>query len=229
MRGFYVALVAFSLWTSPLPAQQPKGADEPARFSPVKVISVADVTYPISSGVFATVVLEARVDPAGKTEDVKVIRGYKSLTPVAIASIKSWTFEPATLDGKPTDSTMRVAVTFYPPTLFATDVPLPPLRERGDKRKPQFRYQPPQVVAASFPKWPTTCIVYGTVALEVTINEAGTVAGGVRILHDIPPLTAEAIHAIKDWKFTSATFDGEPITSRMVLAFVFTLPHNNRR
>ena len=48
------------------------------------------------------VVLLATIDEEGAVEDVQVVQGLPyGLTEQAIESLKQWTFEPATLDGKP--------------------------------------------------------------------------------------------------------------------------------
>jgi len=67
-----------------------------------------------------TVILEVVVDPDGVTRDITV---FRSLTPdfdkEAVDSVKEWKFHPATLDGKPAATRIRVEVTFnVPPSTF---------------------------------------------------------------------------------------------------------------
>jgi len=48
------------------------------------------------------VILEAIIDAEGKIDDIRVLKGQPmGLTESAVKSVKTWTFRPATLDGKP--------------------------------------------------------------------------------------------------------------------------------
>lgn len=53
-------------------------------------------------GLQGIVILQALISEQGVVEDVEVIRGLPlGLTETAIEALRQWTFEPATLDGKP--------------------------------------------------------------------------------------------------------------------------------
>jgi TonB family protein len=79
------------------------------------------------------------------------------------------------------------------------------------------------VTLATFPKFPIEALSPGTVILEATIDEAGK-AQSTKVLRDVSPFTAEAIRAVEDWRFMPATLNGAPLTSKAILAFVFSEP-----
>lgn len=87
-------------------------------FRPAEVLSSVDADYPIQSIAAGTVVLEVRVLKTGKIDTVKVVRDIPSLTESAKAAVVQWKFKPATLNGKPMDSFVAVAVTFVRQDLF---------------------------------------------------------------------------------------------------------------
>ena len=61
-----------------------------------------------------TVLVAMVVMPDGKVRDVTVIKSLeKSLDEQAIGAVKTWTFEPATKDGKPVAVHVRAEVSFH--------------------------------------------------------------------------------------------------------------------
>ncbi len=221
-RKILLAVVSVALPTLLL-AQAPNPPAKPeTEFHPPEPLVTTDIAYPIRSVAYGTVVLEAAVGETGEVTRVRVVRDIVSLTSEAVRAVKAWKFQPAKLNGNPVPSQVTVAVTFNPRTFFPSDVPLPPLtptKEEGAKP----RYVPPGVVSASFPAFPVIAVSPGTVALGVLVDEKGEVEQ-VKVLKDTPPLTEEAIKALKRWKFTPARFDETPVRATIVVAIVFTLP-----
>ena len=69
----------------------------------------------------------------------------------------------------------------------------------------------------------TVCGTPGMVVLDVLSTETGeTQEVGVR--RSTPCLTQFAVRAVKDWKFSPATFAGKAIASRMPVAVMFDSP-----
>ncbi len=79
------------------------------------------------------------------------------------------------------------------------------------------------MVFAEEPIYPANTIRAGTVILEVTIDPASEIQD-VKVVHDAPGFTAEALRAIKKWKFKSAKLDGKSIQSVIPVAFSFSRP-----
>ncbi len=79
------------------------------RFSPEPEFSEA-ARYEKFQGV---VVVDLVVDHDGKVRNVKIVRPLGlGLDEQAVAMIKTWSFEPAKLDGKPVPVEMNVEVAF---------------------------------------------------------------------------------------------------------------------
>ncbi len=84
-------------------------------------------------------------------------------------------------------------------------------------------YKPPQVLSAVDAAYPVNSVAFGTVVLEVELDAAGKIAR-VKVVRDIPPLTASAEQAVRQWKFRPARLDGRPVPSSLPVAFTFVRP-----
>ena len=65
-------------------------------------------------GIEGSVVLEVRIDEAGRVVDVRVVRSIPLLDGAAIAAAKRWRFEPAAIDGRPVPVTLAMEMSFRP-------------------------------------------------------------------------------------------------------------------
>jgi len=83
--------------------------------APVK-ISATPPQYTLEAriaGIQGTVVMKAVIDKKGDVTDVEVLQGLPyGLTESAVAAVKSWKFEPATLNGEPVDVYYSLTVNF---------------------------------------------------------------------------------------------------------------------
>lgn len=181
--------------------------------------SATDIAIPDVSDGNGTVVLDAVITESGKVERVEVRRDIAGLTKPATEAVEEWKFAPATFAGKAVASRIPVAVTVRPPFPFVNPVPLPALISQSEAAI-QAEFQPAEVTRAAFPKYPPTTAVAGFVVLEATLNAEGKVED-TKVLRDLPPLTAAAIEALGDWRFMPATYNGNPLASKIVLVFVF--------
>lgn len=198
----------------PLTAQS-ETASERFPYHPAETISATDITVPVAGN--GTVVLDALLNDKGEVQKIELRRDIPLLTPLAVQAVQEWKFSPATRDGKAFASRMPVAVTFRPPG-SAAPVPLPALIPQSYAAI-QAEFQAAQVTRAVFPRYPDTTVVAGAVVLEVTLSEKGE-AENVKVLRDLPPLTDEAKAVVGSFQFMAATFNGKPIPSKIVLAFV---------
>jgi protein TonB len=58
------------------------------------------------------VVLEATIDPSGRVDNVRVLRGVPLLNEAALAAVKKWVYSPTLLNGTPVPVIMTVTVNF---------------------------------------------------------------------------------------------------------------------
>jgi TonB family protein len=56
--------------------------------------------------------VEAVVGIDGRVKDVKVISGHPLLRDAAIRAVRTWTFKPATINGKSVEAPARAEVNF---------------------------------------------------------------------------------------------------------------------
>ena len=112
----------------PPPPPPPGGVDGPINWgyadtaitavgkAPVKTKDMRPVYAPmvIASGNKGEVVLEAKIDAAGKVAQLRVIKSQPMLTQAAIDAVRQWEFDPATVEAA--GSLITVKATFTPPT-----------------------------------------------------------------------------------------------------------------
>jgi TonB family protein len=80
------------------------------------------------------------------------------------------------------------------------------------------------VISAVEAVYPLQSVATGTVVLEVSLDEVGKITD-VRVVRGIASLTEPAEPSVRQWKFQPAEFDGEPASSKIVVAFSFVPPN----
>ena len=94
-------------------APLPVGGDVKA----AKLISSVAPVYPIlakNQHVSGNVVIDASIDETGHVTTVKVISGPALLHQAAMAAVRQWKYQPASLDGKPVSMHLTVTLQFRP-------------------------------------------------------------------------------------------------------------------
>src|SRR5579863_7409076 len=160
-------------------------------FHSAEVISASGVQIPFNSVANGIVELYLTIDDAGKVTDVLVARPLASVTEQTVRAVKTWTFAPATMHGKPVTSRLTVAVVFCP--LFgygAGEIPLPPVSSEAEKRPADSTLPTtsPELVVAKYPLDPNARSVGGTVVLRILVGADGQ-PGLVRVVKDAPTMT----------------------------------------
>jgi outer membrane biosynthesis protein TonB len=198
-------------------------AKKPAHFVSASVSKAGDIPYPANSLDAGMVTLSVYVEKTGQVLGVTILRDISSVSGPATAAVRSWTYIPATLDGKPVASTLTINIEYDPGFLGADNIPLPPPSQVQPISKDVPAFFAAQLNAATFAPYPAKAKAQGAVVLNVTLDTNGNAAQVVP-LRDVPPLTASATAALKNWNFSAATYEGNPIQSHMVVAFVFRSP-----
>lgn len=198
-------------------------AKKPAHFVPASVSKAGDISYPASSLDAGVVTLSVYVEKTGQVLGVTILRDIPSVSGPAAAAVRSWTYTPATLDGKPVQSTLTINIEYDPGFLGADNIPLPPPSQVQPISKDDPPYFPPVLNTAAFAPYPAKAKAQGAVVLNITLDTNGN-ASQVVTLRDVPTLTASATAALKNWNFSAATYDGNPIQSHVPVAFVFRSP-----
>jgi TonB family protein len=198
-------------------------AQKPARFVPANVSKAGDIPYPANSLDAGVVTLSVDVEKTGQVLGVTILRNISSLSGPAEAAVRSWSYTPATRDGKPVPSTLTINIVYDPGFLGADNIPLPPPSQVQPISTNDPAFYPPVLNTATFAPYPAKAKSQGAVVLNVSLDTNGN-AAQVVTLRDLPLLTASATAALKNWNFSAATYEGNPIPSHMVVAFVFRSP-----
>jgi protein TonB len=185
-------------------------------FRPMELVSAGDVPYPWASVADGVVVLRVAADPAGKVTGTSAVRAIASLTEPATAAVKTWKFRPAVAPQGASE--MTVAVVFRP-----AGNPVTPPVFAGAHLAAESSYAPVGIRTVSYPDYPWNVVASGTVVLQVAVDVAGR-PGAVDVIRGIVPLTDFAKLAVKTWQFEAATWNGKPMPSKIVVAFVFRVP-----
>jgi TonB family protein len=174
------------------------------------------------AGIEGEVMLEVTVDRSGKVADVSVERGvpdHRELDKSAEEAIRQWRFEPATRDGEPFKTSIKI------PVKFSLD---------DDKQQPNADTMPVLVPGfirkPVYPEDARKAGIEGKIVLEVTVCKDGTV-GSAEIVEGVPEypsLGRSAIEAVSQWRFKPATKDGEPVEVGVKVPLEFSLDSDKK-
>jgi len=184
------------------------------------LVSATDIPYPPNTTASGVVTFLLTIGTEGQIDGVQVERDTPPLTEVAQSAIQNWTFKAATLDRRPVPSQMEVNIVFNPFNpggIGTTTFSLPPTQSGVPTAQP---FLPARIDSGSFASYPARSISWGTVVLDLTVGKTGNV-GNVVLARGVASLTREAMNAVETWRFRPATFQGQPIHSKTVVAFVF--------
>jgi hypothetical protein len=77
--------------------------------------------------------------------------------------VRSWTYTPATLDGKPVASTLTINIVYDPGSLGADNIPLPPPSQVQPISTKDPAFFPAQLNTATFAPYPAKAKAQGEV------------------------------------------------------------------
>ena len=187
------------------------------------ISTAGNIAYPTNAMTPGIVTLMANLDKSGNVQNLDVLRDLPSLTSVASTAVKDWRFKPALLDGQAVPSVLPVSVVFNPFNPGGVGYSSQTIAISQATPGATAEYLPPQITAASFATYPLSSVSSGAVVLDILVGSSGKV-GKVHVVRGVQSLTQQATTAVKTWTFSAATFQGTPISSHMVIAFVFPSP-----
>lgn len=187
-----------------------------------RVLKEVKPAYPadaLATGLSGTVELECVVKADGTVGEIKVLKPLEpSLDEAAIAALKQWTFAPATKDGKPIDTQVTIEMSF-------TTRPRGPKLGSPDVYKVGGDVVAPKVVKDVKPSYAPEAMrerISGTVEVECVVLPDGTV-GDARVASSLhPQLDAEALKAVRQWRFEPGTKDGKAVPVQVSITMTFT-------
>jgi TonB family protein len=92
------------------PPQTP--VPDASQYIPPQITMASFANYPESSVSKGTVVLDVTVGKGGQAKKIRVVQGVQTLTQQAINAVKTWSFNPATIQGQPIASQIVIAFVF---------------------------------------------------------------------------------------------------------------------
>jgi len=219
-RYFAAARVAIFLAALVLPPKQ-SAVRKHSQYVSADIATASDIQYPVNTMSVGAVSLLLNLDTSARIQNVQVLRDFPSLTSTVQAAVQGWTFKPATLNGHAVSSSISVTVIFniFNPGGGAASRALA-LAPAQSIPPDALEFAPPQIVAASFANYPANSVAQGSVVLDVTVSEESQ-PKTIRVLRGIQTLASQAVSAVKAWGFNAGTLHGKPITSQIVIAFVF--------
>ena len=189
-------------------------------FKPAEVASTSEILLPIQSIADGIVVIDVSLDTKGVIDGMNVVRDIPSLTSAATSSIPSWKFSPASFQGYPAPSVLRIAVVFRPRSYLAAGPVFTPVVSEGRPDHGRHSGGLPGITAAVYPQYPLNAVMPGTVVIQVTVGKSGAMEH-TKLVRDVPPFSQFGLNALSRWRFQAPTVDGKPVRSNLTIAFVF--------
>ena len=231
MRRFVPAICMLILAASFVLAQEPEEKQNPARFQGPEVSEAGQLANLKFIGGVGIAVLESVIGEEGTVESVKVVRSTPGLETWAVGAVKAWKFRPAVIDGKSSRSKATVVIVFNQGFNVPPAFSLPPLAEQNDEngRAENQRdtkladFVPALPTGVVIPEYPVMSVLTTTVVLRVTVESTGDISS-VKPLSEVAAYSPRAIDAVKQWQFSPATFEGQPVRSNLTVAVLFLPP-----
>ena len=189
---------------------------------PKKIKEVKPV-YPaaaLEKKIAGSVILEATIDTKGRVTDAQVVSSRDPLlSEAAIIAVRQWIYEPYIVNGKSKAVAFTVTVTF---TLYDET------EEKNDNNALTRleSTQRPRKIKEVKPVYPAAALekkIAGTVIVEATIDEKGTVKNARMVTSPDPLLTEAAIAAVQQWVYEPYIVNGKAKPVIFTVTVTFTL------
>ncbi len=197
-------------------------------YKPARVTSAGDAYVPFQVMIDGFFVFDVVLNDDGTVERIDALRNPGAMPGAAKTSISSWKFQLTSKDAASAPSRMIVSFVYRPPNYgnAAAVAPkdfAPVLPADQSDRSEHGNYVPVGILSFAYPAYPVNSVAWGSVVVQLTVDGSGDVKG-VEFLHGMVGFNNLVSDALRKWRFQAATFDGKPITSKTVIAFVFQTP-----
>jgi len=193
-------------------------AAAPANTPPVPV-SVIGTPYPPQALFGGEVDLDAVIDANGNLAELNVVHGQPPFVAQVVDAVRTWTFEPARVNGAAVDGHLSIIFqfpqSFLPPLTTQERTFGAPGADSADRSAiPVYTHEP---------IYPFNTVVEGSVAVFGVVDQQGQFTDA-HILQDLPPLTNSVLEALHSWRFAPAEQGGTAADSATVVVFTFRRP-----
>jgi hypothetical protein len=163
-----------------------------------------------------TVVLAGNVNVQGQTVNVQPVSGAQPFVAPALNSVLGWRF----VNAGQTDWPISITFLFRPAAVYsAAPIQFPP--PAAGSALP--RESPPMPLVVVDPGYPPTAQAEGPVVLQIEVGVNGA-PGLIREIGVAHPLGANAIAAVRQWKFQPATQAGRVVPGTAIAVITFLRP-----
>jgi TonB family protein len=193
-----------------------------AKFEPPDVQSASNIPYPPNTTTTGLVSFLLDVNETGRVQKIHVMRDTAPLTAAAQSSlVQTWSFKPAQSDGRTIASQLPLSVAFNPYNPGGSEIAGFAIPDTASSATPASSpFVPAKITTATYALYPPDTLAQGTVVLSLTLSRAGQVQK-VRLVKDVAALSAAAMDAVKSWKYEPAKWNGQAVSSKLIVAFVF--------
>jgi outer membrane biosynthesis protein TonB len=190
----------------------------PANTPPVP-LSVIGTSYPPQALFGGEVDLDAVIDADGNLAEVNLVHGQPPFLAPVVDAVRTWTFEPARVNGVATEAHLSIIFqfpqSFLPPLTTQERTFGAPSADAADRSAiPLYTHEP---------NYPFNTVAEGSVAVFGVVDQQGQFADA-HVLQDLPPLTNSVLEALHSWRFAPAEQSGTPADSATMVVFTFRRP-----
>ncbi len=198
---------------------EPPVKAEAGQHVPAKPLKRSEPEYPYAMRRFrleGRVQIEFEVDVTGKIQNPVITQSSNpGFDEPALTALREWTFQPATVDGKPVKSRLKQEIRF---NMFERgEEPFSISRGEMEKLPPEWRYDTsPKIRGVQLPVYPYALRaedVRGTARATMIIDQTGHVAGVTSISADRPEFGQALAAALEGFQFDPALRAGKPVNS----------------
>jgi TonB family protein len=201
--GSGVGVLGGIISSVPAPSGQSIGQLPPAP----PVVNKVEPVYPplaLQARISGVVIMKTTIAVDGSVQHIEVVSGHPLLVPAAIEALKNWKFQPNTA------GTYRVEIPFVTGNALAA-------QQQAEGKtltiKVGGNVQAAKLINHVDPVYPPAARaagIEGTVTLQVTLTEDGTVETA-EPTDGHPALASAAIEAVKQWTWQPTLLNGRPV------------------
>ncbi len=198
-------------------------------YTPPKAIKQSRAQYPfdlLRSGFGGEVLVQFEVTVEGRTRNVYALRSqHPSFDEAAVDAVEQWRFKPATVDGKPVNTRMRVTMMFSVEGLDTKPWTIERPKKFSDQLPVAFHWETaPELIGYNPPVYPRQALAEkkeGTVNIAFVIDPFGNVIEATGVGDSDPELQAAAIAAVTSFTFKPASQKGDSCFAMVAMEFRF--------
>ena len=202
------------------PARSVASPKESAKgFSAPTPLSLVAAPFPPQALFGGEILFDAKVDTRGKLTDVRVVQGQSPFLEEVLGAVETWTFLPASQDGRAVDARVGIVFQFPQPYVPKLTARVHEYKETGTESKDRAALP----IYTLEPEYPPNSVGEGSVILNEIVDRDGRVTS-MHVVHDLASLTAPTVSAVEQWKFAPGRRGGESAKSPVIVVVTFRRP-----